>query len=769
MILVLFGVFFASGFAALLYQVIWQRMLALFSGADVFSVTLIVAAFMAGLGAGNLVGGSIADRLGRRACLMLFAAAEAAIAVFAWFSKSFYYDFLYARFGAIEMPVPLLAAVLFASVLWPTFFMGLSLPLLARAMTTSLRAAARTVSSLYGWNTLGAAAGALITTWVLLRHLDFETCLKIGAAINLACALSVLALGRAASTRDASIAATSESAEPAAEASIFPTGAWLGVYMLSGTIALSLEIAWFRVLGVMLKSTSFTFGTLLGTYLSGVAIGSLAGSRRAERCSGRQAALRFLGLQTAVAVYAGLAVAGVAFLLGDWSALAPLVSYLSGDASFDMAQALTVLTGGPLDHLEPGTDGGALVGQLLALYVGLPALLVGPPTFLMGYSFPFLQRAVQNDARRLGRRVGWLQTANIAGSLLGSLVTGFALLPLLGTAATFRVIAAAALAFAGFAALAGGRRTAAGLAAAATLAALVVPDGTSFWSRLHSADPARILFVEDASGVSVLRPSGADASMYTVMAGGLGLSKLPFGRLDGTHTLLGALPILLHPSPKRVAVIGLGSGDTAFAAAGRPETEQVEAIEIIGSQLALLREFESTRGDPGLSALFDDARIGIHIDDGRSFLRREQRYFDVIEADALLPTNAYAGNLYSREYFALLRDRLAPGGFAVTWLPTPRVLETFVASFPFVTTIGDIAIGSMRPFPIDRGAIVTRASEPAVRDHYARAGIDIVALLRRYLSGADVIEYTPRGPIVRKDDLNHDLFAKDEFLVRRPQ
>ena len=194
--LLLYAVFLASGFAALLYQVIWQRMLALFSGADVFSVTLIVAAFMGGLGVGNLVGGSIADRISRRACLTLFVAAEAAIAVFAWFSKAFYYDFLYARFGAIEMPIAVLAAVLFVSVLWPTFFMGVSLPLLARAATPSLRAAARTVASLYGWNTLGAAAGAIFTTWILLRRFDFETCLQIGAAINLSCAMLVGVLQR---------------------------------------------------------------------------------------------------------------------------------------------------------------------------------------------------------------------------------------------------------------------------------------------------------------------------------------------------------------------------------------------------------------------------------------------------------------------------------------------------------------------------------------------------------------------------------------------
>src|SRR5688500_8161848 len=122
------GVFFISGFAALLYQVSWQRMLAIFSGADVYSATLIVTAFRGGLGVGNLAGGHLADRLSARQSLLHFAAADLVIAVFGLFSASLYYDYLYQRFGPIDMPPPALAGILFLSLLWPTFFMGASLP-----------------------------------------------------------------------------------------------------------------------------------------------------------------------------------------------------------------------------------------------------------------------------------------------------------------------------------------------------------------------------------------------------------------------------------------------------------------------------------------------------------------------------------------------------------------------------------------------------------------------------------------------------------------
>src|SRR5258705_7392864 len=177
-------IFFTSGFAALLYQVIWQRLLVLFSGADLYSVTIIVAAFMGGMGAGHLAGGQLADRITARAALLFFALAECAIAVFGFFSRALYYDVLYGRLGDLHVPAPALAALLFLSLLWPTFFMGASLPLLARALADRIERAASVIGLLYGVNTLGAAAGAIVSTWMLLPRLRLEGSLRLGTALN---------------------------------------------------------------------------------------------------------------------------------------------------------------------------------------------------------------------------------------------------------------------------------------------------------------------------------------------------------------------------------------------------------------------------------------------------------------------------------------------------------------------------------------------------------------------------------------------------------
>jgi predicted membrane-bound spermidine synthase len=190
---VVLAAFCASGFAALLYQVVWQRLLAIFSGADIHSATVIVAAFMAGLGLGHLTGGHVADRVSQRASLLLFGGAEAAIAAFGAVSAAFYHDVLYLRFGT-SIALGAMPLVLFGSLLWPTFFMGASLPLLARAMTDKLDAAASMIGALYGINTLGAAAGALATTWVLMPQFGLEGTLRVGVLLNVGCLAAVVPL-----------------------------------------------------------------------------------------------------------------------------------------------------------------------------------------------------------------------------------------------------------------------------------------------------------------------------------------------------------------------------------------------------------------------------------------------------------------------------------------------------------------------------------------------------------------------------------------------
>jgi len=732
-------------------------MLALFGGADVFSVTIIVAAFMGGLGFGNLAGGSLADRLGGRRRLLLFAACEAAVALFALASAWIYYDLLYVRVGAHAFTRPAMAAIVFVVTLWPTFFMGMSLPIAAKVLTVDTRQPARWVPLLYGVNTLGAAAGSFLSIGLLFPLFSFRAIVLIGAAISGVCALVAVQLWSALgaigpsptwsngpSSPGRGLPPTETTAPAASAARSFGWTTWLAIYALSGFVALSLEILWFRVLGVLLKSNAYTFGHLLGIFLAGVALGALAGTTRWAR---RLPAMGgFLALQAAIPIYAALSIAAFATMVNRVDLLDPVWQYL---AQYE-----------PLSRLN-------LSSPLYLIVHGLiPAAFILPPTFMMGLSFGCLQRAVQNDVALLGRRVGWLQTANIAGSMIGALVTGLWLLDRIGSAGTFRVLLLSSCLFAALswrvAAGAGARRRAALALAVAIASMLAVPANAVLWARLHAGDVADVWSAEDGSGLAALKPRRNDTQVV-LYANGIGQSWLPFG---GTHTALGALPAFIHPSPARVAVIGLGSGDTAFAIGGRAETATIDSIEIIEPEIRVLEAYPHRARFPALGQLLAEPRISHHFTDGRTLLRHSPDRYDIIEADALRPTSAYSGNLYSVEYFELLRDRLAPGGLAVTWTPTPRVRDTFVSVFPFVLIFNDLALGSMTPIAFDERDVRSRLSAAFSVDYYGRGRVDIAAVLAPYLA-APPLRFDPSTPRTGGGDLNHDLFPRDEFGVAR--
>jgi hypothetical protein len=231
----------------------------------------------------------------------------------------------------------------------------------------------------------------------------------------------------------------------------------------------------------------------------------------------------------------------------------------------------------------------------------------------MGLSFPMLQRVVQTDVRRIGRRTGLLLLANIAGSTVGTMLTGWLLLRVLGTAATL----AALVVLSGVFAAAAWRlnrdrrvgRVTSALAGALVVAAFVLlPSSERLWAALHGTIPSAVLVAEDGSGLSVLKSRAASfAKGVVVFVNGLGQSQLPYG---GIHTELGALPALFHSAPQNAALIGLGSGDTLFGVAGRPELQRIVSIEIIKPQIDTLHALFQRHPYGGLATNTSSATAG---------------------------------------------------------------------------------------------------------------------------------------------------------------
>jgi len=725
--------FFLSGAAALVYQVVWQRILMLHTGVGIVSVSLIVASFMAGLGIGSQLGGLLSGRLSRRAALGAFALLELGIAGFAALSCRLYHEGLGALAAGLYQTTAGSALAHFAAFLLPTTLMGMSLPFLVRATVRDVSSASQVIARLYGVNVLGAATGALIAPWLLIRLLGMEGAVLTGALANLVAAATALVAFRVSTPAGPGPEKPPADAVPVLEPTA-PFSLYLLLYGFSGFLALSLEILWFRVMDVAVKSTAYTFGTVLALYLLGLGIGSLVGGRRALRLARPLAS--FLDLQLLLLGASGASLALVVWLPPQTPGYHWLFEYWRRDVFF---------------HL--GADWS--LGPLLRLYAFLPLVLFGLPTVLMGLSFGALQRAVHDDPEASGRKVGLLQAANILGCTAGSLLTGLLLLEHLGTAGTLRLLLAGGMAaFLLLRARQLGASRRLGLRAAAlALVLAALPANDSLWRRLHGVtlpDPAP-LFGEDASAVSAVFPGTGERWRVTV--NGLPHSWLPYG---GLHTLLGAVPALIHEAPEEIAVIGLGSGETAWAVGCRKETKRVRVFEIAASQKQLLERAALVAPYPSLLELLSDRRVTTEAADGRQALARDETRYDVIEVDALYLTSAGSGNLYSVEFFELCARRLKPGGLVCSQKPNRRVALTFAEALPHVLDFRNMVVGSNEPIPVDVAAWLARLNAPDVARRFdAEALAGIAARLAEVEPGV-------RNPTARVG-FNYDLFPRDEF------
>jgi SAM-dependent methyltransferase len=244
-----------------------------------------------------------------------------------------------------------------------------------------------------------------------------------------------------------------------------------------------------------------------------------------------------------------------------------------------------------------------------------------------------------------------------------------------------------------------------------------------------------------------------ETSHWRVTVNGLPHSWVPF---EGIHTLLGAVPAVIHPAPVEVAVIGLGSGETASALASRKETRALTVFEIAAAQPRLLRAVAGIARLPDLERFLRDERVRIVVADGRNALLRSEKRYDLIQVDALYRTSAMSGNLYSVEFFRLCASRLKPGGILCSQTPTRRAALSFAAGVPHAIDLGNIMVGSNEPLPIDVPAWQARLQAP---DVLAWFGPEVVAGILDRLGEAR----PPWGNPASRRGLNLDLFPRDEF------
>ncbi|MCB1009679.1 MAG: fused MFS/spermidine synthase, partial [Acidobacteria bacterium] len=475
-----------------------------------------------------------------------------------------------------------------------------------------------------------------------------------------------------------------------------------------GAASLGYEVLWTRILLLHLGSSVYAYSIMLLLVLLGIASGSLAVARVVDRS---ESPLR--------------ALAAIELALGA-SVLLQIFLFQELD--------LLLLTAAEL--LPPATFGRYAIGQMLAV---LP--LLGPPTFLMGMAFPFAVRAFNRSGARIGEDAGSVYGANTLGAVVGSLATGFLLIPLLGTQSSLLLLGGVnALLGAAFARRGGGRRlTLVAAAAAVAIPACILlfpPDRVLLSAGIFQGDAPGDLeyFHEDAQATVTIRKREKDGETYRALAvNGVDVAGSS-PELEAVQRMQGHLPMLLGGGARSVVHIGFGSGGTAWAVAQSP----VERILIVEISPEVIRASDTYFGAINRGVL-SDPRVAVEINDGRNFLLASPERFDAVLSDSIHPAYAGNGSLYSLEYFRLIRERVRPGGVVSMWLPlyylTPDnyagILRAFGEVFPKVavwyepSTINAFTIvtGKLEDPVWDPARVSAAFSVPAVESDLAGLGI----------------------------------------------
>jgi spermidine synthase len=703
--------FFASGFCGLIYEVIWAKTLHKIVGCSLHAVTLVMAAFMSGLALGSLFGGRLTGSQANG--LKVYASLEAGIGFFALLSPLVWSGLIPLYVGLHHILDPsvygahaLRFVLCFLALLMPAAMMGATLPVVTQDLDRRRPGLVRNLGYLYGCNTLGAMLGCFTAGFLLLPRLGITWTVRGAALVNLVTAALALRLGRhapVAATAPGEMVATPEEAKPDRRTALL-----VSAFALSGFFSMGYEVLWTKAIAFFISNTAYAFSAMLTTFLFGLGVGGVLVAAFGHRLKRLWFAF------------------GLIEVLIGASALGSLVIFakLSYPDGFDNSSATPVWF--------------KFAYSFLVMFL---------PTVLMGLLLPLAGRILVRRTAATGRGVGNLFAVNTLGCMAGAAVTGLALIPWLGIQKSI-VLLCGAQVLLGLALILSApelplpRRFR--WAAPTTALVLVLMAGLPMQGRIYSSanrpgmpKSESIFYREGASSIVEVLES-PDGNRDLIINGSLNASPYPVSVGLRAHRLIAQLPLLLHRDPRRLLLLGLGSGLTAGAALPFDPLESIECAELSREVGQANGYFE--RWNHGVAR---SPRFKITFEDGRNFMLTSTRAYDVITLESIHPKwDAGNASLYSREFYRLCKSRLGPGGFVSQWAPLNgmtlqefrTILRTFSEEFPhaslwFVQPTGYLAstnailLGARERLAIDTDRFLAACERPGIARDLAEAGI----------------------------------------------
>ncbi|MDQ6808874.1 MAG: fused MFS/spermidine synthase [Verrucomicrobiota bacterium] len=652
-------ILFLSGCSALIFQTLWLRLSGLAFGNSVWSAALILSSFMAGLGLGSAIAAS--SQLRRVRPLHLYAALELVVALFGCtivFGLPSLGEWLRPVFQLLWQHHALLNAlrfvISFLVLLVPTTAMGLTLPVLIEDPFLKRHDFGRALGLLYGANTLGAVAGALLGEGLLIGAFGLWGTSAVAGLINCAAAAAAWSVARASSLPAANRG-------PSLVRRVAYQKPWrlLAISAGSGAILLSLEVVWFRFLRLYVASSATAFSIMLAVVLAGIGLGGLTAGAVHRRAGRSDQWLPILLLLAAITT---------------------LVCYIYF----------------PIPKLRPGEESFFFESWREVAALSLP--LMFPGAFLSGMLFPAV---VAHVNARIGNRMnstGLATLANTAGAAAGPLLATFLLLPMLGFQTTLIICATGYVLLAVFAWPRGSLKSWSTLGSIAlaiifAVTLLLFPfgrDEAHFANARRGYESAGLHLVKKIEGTSdtyqlLRRDFLAHPYYYRLLTDAFTMSATN-PRSQRYMRLFAYLPQVLRPHARDALLICFGLGQTADALTKDAELQRIDIVDI---SKEVFRLADSYFGDAASNPL-RDPRVRAFVQDGRFFLQATPQRYDIITGEPPPPKVAGAVNLYTEQFFRLMKSRLKENGVATFWLPiyqlkvseTKAILRAFQNAFP---------------------------------------------------------------------------------------